>query len=901
MKALKLYFSTWSFLWRFVLILAITSISCYLTWAHYAQAAVLCPANVLHVPISCSLVLKSSYDVILGLPVSLWGGLWALSYFLTKRDRGVVWPLWIIVGAAGIAWAIGHEITLHAICMWCTLMQVSIITMIGGDLVQYVGNIRGNLKHLIPSTRTSISIFIPLLLIGNLAGGILPSIIRNVVLVSSQNAIFDGLDNRTVELPQGPVVIEVMAPWCAYCATEARFVLSGAAQEAQAQATSFIIVDASNLGGVAQAADEPTLQSIENTASDGSRVQLSTNQEIAANLSQFSETYPVDSPFLFLPLGEQLPQNWKVDDIPEMLFLDSNHQLVSTLAGFNNLNDVKLWIDQEISKISNGKMNQTPLLAPNTFGEITKSKETVVEQTNSSDTPVITSVTPVINEGNPVIVIQGSGFGNTFPQSYIGVKTDTGFLKVTLAFWNAGYQNDFPLPDQCNATIATWTDSQIIVQLQIGGDSSLGSVLCPLITGTNLQVTIWNTSNGNESPVFSPVPVVTSLTNPPVVSGVSPDYGGGQVTITGSGFTGAQVVWFGTYPTTSINVISDTEITVNPPSDLKAEGVAVQVTVPSSGTNADQCLIIQSGCPDAYFYMVSTSISYIRNINISNSTEVGNSQINVSGGLDVSINLTSQLSTDFSIPSAWVINGTFLVLSSNLTIAVSGGLSNDVKVPLPLPGLPEGLALYARIEPEVTGSFSQSFITTGLEFPFSGGFVNGQIINPTVQVTCNGNPLSMSNLGQCLTTPASAEMDASVQFFPLWLQFGPDLSSVLGDTALDVGVGPGIGLGFEAPYNGQPVWDICAAVTAEAEVKIPNPTDPTNEDADLLNDTLSSALLGPYSIISSNNDDAVNFAHSRLRHQTHFPPSWCTDQCDCDAWQRAGYRDLESAPDKRRG
>ena len=116
----------------------------------------------------------------------------------------------------------------------------------------------------------------------------------------------------------------------------------------------------------------------------------------------------------------------------------------------------------------------------------------------------------------------------------------------------------------------------------------------------------------------------------------------------------------------------------------------------------------------------------------------------------------------------------------------------------------------------------------------------------------------MSNLGQCLTTPASAEMDASVQFFPLWLQFGPDLSSVLGDTALDVGVGPGIGLGFEAPYNGQPVWDICAAVTAEAEVKIPNPTDPTNEDADLLNDTLSSALLGPYSIISSNNDDAVN-------------------------------------------
>lgn len=76
--------------------------------------------------------------------------------------------------------------------------------------------------------------------------------------------------------------------------------------------------------------------------------------------------------------------------------------------------------------------------------------------------------------------------------------------------------------------------------------------------------------------------------SPPVVTGLSstkgPTAGGGTITITGTGFTGATAVAFGPVPATSVTVVSDTQITATIPQNLPGM-VDVMVTNPA-GTSA---------------------------------------------------------------------------------------------------------------------------------------------------------------------------------------------------------------------------------------------------------------------------------------------------------------------------
>ena len=75
----------------------------------------------------------------------------------------------------------------------------------------------------------------------------------------------------------------------------------------------------------------------------------------------------------------------------------------------------------------------------------------------------------------------------------------------------------------------------------------------------------------------------------PVVTGVSPASGlmaGGEtVTVTGSGFTNATKVSFGTVTTTNLTVASDTQLTVPSPAATTSGTVDVTVTTPA-GTSA---------------------------------------------------------------------------------------------------------------------------------------------------------------------------------------------------------------------------------------------------------------------------------------------------------------------------
>ena len=80
----------------------------------------------------------------------------------------------------------------------------------------------------------------------------------------------------------------------------------------------------------------------------------------------------------------------------------------------------------------------------------------------------------------------------------------------------------------------------------------------------------------------------------PMVTGISPAFGpaagGTAVTITGTGFTDASSVHFGTTPATDLDVVSDTSITVDSPAGTGT----VDVTVTTPGGTSAPCPRISS-------------------------------------------------------------------------------------------------------------------------------------------------------------------------------------------------------------------------------------------------------------------------------------------------------------------
>jgi hypothetical protein len=79
-------------------------------------------------------------------------------------------------------------------------------------------------------------------------------------------------------------------------------------------------------------------------------------------------------------------------------------------------------------------------------------------------------------------------------------------------------------------------------------------------------------------------PVVTAVADT-TSGGALADAGGDSVTVTGTGFTGASAVNFGSSPATSFQVVSDTSITAVAPSGTSGETVDVTVVTPA-GTSA---------------------------------------------------------------------------------------------------------------------------------------------------------------------------------------------------------------------------------------------------------------------------------------------------------------------------
>jgi uncharacterized membrane protein len=109
-----------------VLVLAGIAVAAYLTWAHYADASVVCVRGG-----GCETVQKSSYSEIAGLPVAVLGLAFYVSMFLliswdTENARfaaaalafvGVLFSIYLIVLQAFV---------IDAFCIWCLANDVVI-------------------------------------------------------------------------------------------------------------------------------------------------------------------------------------------------------------------------------------------------------------------------------------------------------------------------------------------------------------------------------------------------------------------------------------------------------------------------------------------------------------------------------------------------------------------------------------------------------------------------------------------------------------------------------------------------------------------------------------------------------------------------------------------------------
>lgn len=315
-------------------------ITLYLTWVHYTGGGVVCPATG---PIHCARVLTGPGSTVLGLPYALWGTLWAVAGLLrplwAKGQARLATQIWEVIGLLALAWALTFEWVDGAICLWCSVAQLFILGAIA----------LGHWTRPQATVGTTVSFW---------SGGIWLAALLSLAIVAGQStsaspvAASGGfslrdLNNQPVSLPSGPVVVEVMAPWCEYCATTAKWLNQPDAAFAQKLGVRFVLVDASPLGGVGQAAQAPTLQSIAATARDGSGQKLSSNAEIAANLKDFVRQYPMPGVSVyFLPLGATLPAEWQANAFPSFVLLDAQHRPVAHESGFLTESQFQAWLTQ---------------------------------------------------------------------------------------------------------------------------------------------------------------------------------------------------------------------------------------------------------------------------------------------------------------------------------------------------------------------------------------------------------------------------------------------------------------------------------------------------------------------------------------------------------------------------
>jgi hypothetical protein len=228
-----------------------------------------------------------------------------------------------------------------------------------------------------------------------------------------------------------------------------------------------------------------------------------------------------------------------------------------------------------------------------------------------------------------------------------------------------------------NTVVITGTNLDSVSQVFFGAISALSftvnsstqiTAVSPPQTAGTYDITVQ--SAGGTSAVSSADRFVYNAALPPSVSGVSPGSGsaagGITVTLSGSNFTGATAVFFGSISALSFTVNSDTSITAVVPSQVVG---TVDVTVQTpSGTSVVSA--------NDHFQYTTAAVPQITAISPSTGSAAGGTVVYITG-----VNFTAASSVMFGSTSA-----AFTVLSDTLISAVVPAGTGSVTVQVTTPG-----------------------------------------------------------------------------------------------------------------------------------------------------------------------------------------------------------------------
>ena len=228
----------------------------------------------------------------------------------------------------------------------------------------------------------------------------------------------------------------------------------------------------------------------------------------------------------------------------------------------------------------------------------------------------------------------------------------------------------------------------------------------PAVSGPGpVDVTVMAT--GGTSPINRPGDVFTYTTaSSPTVTGVNPNSGpvagGTPVTITGTNFTGATAVDFGTTAATSFSVVNSTTIDATSPA-AAGPGPADVIVTTSAGTSP----INRPG--DVFTYIAAPTVT---NINPNSGPVAGGTPVTITG-----TNFTGATTVDFgTIPVAsFTVNGAGTQITTASPAAAGPG-PVDVTVMTPSgtsPITPTDVFTYVAAAPSVFGLNPNSGPTTG--------------------------------------------------------------------------------------------------------------------------------------------------------------------------------------------
>lgn len=354
------------------------------------------------------------------------------------------------------------------------------------------------------------------------------------------------------------------------------------------------------------------------------------------------------------------------------------------------------------------------------FGSVPATSFTVVS-------PTVISATAPAGSGTVQITVTGpGGTSNALAFTYVGVP------HLTSAVPNGG-----PTAGGTSVTV-TGTGLSEVVTVTFGATSVAFTVVSDSVLVTTAPagsgtVQITATSPGGSSNTlpytYLPAPVVTAVT-----PDQGPTVGGTTVTVTGSGFTGATGVQFGSTPAT-FTVVSNTQIVAAAPPG--APGV-VRVTVTTAG-----------GTGSAFYYYLGTPVL----------TGVVPVEGPTSGGTTLTLT-GSSLSEASAVRFGSVSATSFTVVSDTQVLATSPAGSGTEQITVTSPGgTSNGVAFTYAPAPHLTSAVPN-------EGPTAGGTLvtlTGTGLSEVATVTFGATPAPFTILSDTLLVATAPAGSGTVQ------------------------------------------------------------------------------------------------------------------------------------------